>query len=107
MKSPYNLSTKCIQSKNNTFISMYLLHDYSSLLSSTKPSSLQHSKAAFVIGQGATLKYDQFGIVRWNPETGDEFLIGCFPFRPNAYLATLEGRFVFSYFVSLFMNWNC
>jgi len=56
--------------------------------------SHRHSKSVFIIGRDTTIKNNQFDIIRWNPQAGDEFLIGCFPFCPDALVAAIEGGFV-------------
>jgi len=50
------------------------------------------SQPVFVIGKGASIGRGEFGIVRWDPLTGEESHIGRFPYRPFAMLATLEDK---------------
>jgi len=56
-------------------------------------SSSRPSEPVFVIGKGdAPIGDDDYGIVRWDNLTGQEFLIGRFPYRPWAILASLEDK---------------
>jgi len=51
------------------------------------------SELVFVIGKGHdSIEGDEFGIMRWDPVTREESLIGRFPMRPRAMLASLEDK---------------
>lgn len=52
----------------------------------------------YVVGQGTTTNKDKLDILRWNPRSNEELVIGNFPKMEGGKLATLEGQlFYFSW----------